>query len=372
MNYYYILLVLLACSCSSNNQKGVIVFDMRKHYPEKEIYIQDICDVSYVLIDDSIVVSGRPKVVTDFYIIFSNSDQEFVFYDMQGHFVKKFCHAGQGPGEYPYIGSVVYDSFVNQLIVCHDNKILHYTMDGQFIKSNSIDTQYFLWDVKNYNKEYLLCDNNQSLSSAYIFVSKETGKIKDSIDLRLKENIEPYISVKENGMIFKYSPYFYNLVKVREGFLLSQISADTFYILNEKKEIKPIFTRLPSIHEQSIPIFVNAWVESNQYYFLSTVEKKYDPSTDEGFAQAYFMIEKEGEKIYIPKIRNKDIEDNNVELDPRTIERTVDMRIGIAILNTEDLLKSYKEGKIKSQKLIDIVKKMKEDSNPVIMFMNFK
>ena len=61
MNYYYILLVLLACSCSSNNQKGVIVFDMRKHYPEKEIYIQDICDVSYVLIDDSIVVSGRPK-----------------------------------------------------------------------------------------------------------------------------------------------------------------------------------------------------------------------------------------------------------------------------------------------------------------------
>ena len=372
MNYYYILLVLLACSCSSNNQKGVIVFDMRKHYPEKEIYIQDICDVSYVLIDDSIVVSGRPKVVTDFYIIFSNSDQEFVFYDMQGHFVKKFCHAGQGPGEYPYIGSVVYDSFVNQLIVCHDNKILYYTMDGQFIKSTSIDTQYFLWDVKNYNKEYLLCDNNQSLSSAYIFVSKETGKIKDSIDLRLKENIEPYISVKENGMIFKYSPYFYNLVKVREGFLLSQISADTFYILNEKKEIKPIFTRLPSIHEQSIPIFVNAWVESNQYYFLSTVEKKYDPSTDEGFAQAYFMIEKEGEKIYIPKIRNKDIEDNNVELDPRTIERTVDMRIGIAILNTEDLLKSYKEGKIKSQKLIDIVKKMKEDSNPVIMFMNFK
>lgn len=72
-------------------------------------------------------------------------------------------------------------------------------------------------------------------------MSKETGKIKDSIDLRLKENIEPYISVKENGMIFKYSPYFYNLVKVREGFLLSQISADTFYILNEKKEIKTNF-----------------------------------------------------------------------------------------------------------------------------------
>ena len=79
-----------------------------------------------------------------------------------------------------------------------------------------------------------------------------------------------------------------------------------------------------------------------------------------------------GENIYITKIPKKDIEDNNVELDPRTIERTVDMRIGIAILNTEDLLKSYKEGKIKSQKLIDIVKKMKEDSNPVIMFMNFK
>ena len=107
-------------------------------------------------------------MVTDFYIIFSNSDQEFVFYDMQGHFVKKFCHAGQGPGEYPYIGSVVYDSFVNQLIVCHDNKILYYTMDGQFIKSNSIDTQYFLWDVKTITRS-IYCAIITSLSPRHIY-----------------------------------------------------------------------------------------------------------------------------------------------------------------------------------------------------------
>lgn len=371
-NHLYFLLVLFLCSCSSNNQKGMIVFDTSKQYPEKEIYLQDICDVSYVVLDDSMVVTGRPRLVTDSYIIFTSPDKEFIFYDLKGRFVRKFGHRGQGPGEYPYIGKVIYDPYTDQLLVSHDNEILYYTMEGRFVRSISIDTQYFLWNIKNYNKEYLLCDNNRSLSSAYVFVSKETGEIKDSIDLKLKAKIDPAVSVKENGMTFVYSPSFHNLVKAREGFLLSQISADTFYILNDKKEMKPVFVRTPSVHDQPTPILVNAWIETELYYFLSTVEKKFDPQTEEGFAQAYFMIEKDGHETYFTTIFNKDIEGSKIQVDPEIIERTADARKGIIVLYAEELLDAYQKGKIKSPALIDIVKKLKEDSNPVIMLMRFE
>lgn len=371
-NYYFLILILFICSCSPNNKNDLIRFDTNKSYPQKEIYLQDICEMDYIRIEDSVMITGRPRLITDSLIIYSNSEGELILYDMEGNFVRKFCHAGSGPGEYPYIGKVVYDSYAKLLIVSHNHEILYYTLEGEFIKSLSIDNQYFLWEIKDYNEQYLLCNNNLSLTSAYVFVSKKTGEIVDSINLKLKAPISPSISVEQNGMTFTYSAKYYNLVNAREGFLLSNISADTFYCLNKQKEIKPVLTRIPSIHEQATPILINAWIETVPYYFLSTVEKKYDPNTDEGFTQSYFMIEKEGQNIYVPKILNRDIEDSYIELDPLAIERTWDARKGILVLNAEELLEAYKKGKIKSQKLIDIVKNMKEDSNPVLMFMTFK
>lgn len=372
MKNVFFLIAFLCAACTSNTRETIIVFDTNKSYPQKEISVQDFSDITYVSLDDSILVTGRPRFITNSYIIYANPTGEIILFDRQGHFVRMFCHKGSGPGEYPYIGNLLYDPYLDQLLIRYNNVILYYTMSGDFIRSVSVDPQYYLWDLKNYNEEYLLCNNTLSLSSAYVFVSKETGEVKDSIDLGLKANVEPFISIEKDGMNFRYSAQYYNQVNSLDGVLLSHISSDTFYCFNEKKNVKPVFIRTPSIHEQTVPVFVNAWVKTSRYYFLSTVEKKYDPETDEGFAPVYYMIEKENRQIYTSRILNKDIEGSTIDLDPRVLERTMNARTGIIALTAEELLEENEKGKIKSQRLIDLVNKLEKDSNPVIMLMDFK
>lgn len=117
---------------------------------------------------------------------------------------------------------------------------------------------------------------------------------------------------------------------------------------------------------------MNAWVETNLGYFLSTVERKFDAESQEGFEQAYYMIEKGSLKICRVHLVNDEIEDYEIHLDPEVIDRSVNASWGFLSLSAEELVAARDEGRIQSPELAEIVRGMDEEDNPVLMFMRFK
>jgi hypothetical protein len=70
MRYITCILILFAvCSCKKANDDTtkLIVVDVAKDYPQKEIYLQDIADVEYIPLttSDSILVNSSPSIVSD-------------------------------------------------------------------------------------------------------------------------------------------------------------------------------------------------------------------------------------------------------------------------------------------------------------------
>lgn len=81
-------LILVLSACSSYKEDELVVFDTEASYPEREILLSEVCDVTYVPLDNVEVVGGRPRLVTDQFIIYSNRESDLLFFDRQGRFVR--------------------------------------------------------------------------------------------------------------------------------------------------------------------------------------------------------------------------------------------------------------------------------------------
>lgn len=100
-NLYLILVLsaLVACSGSPQKQKsasvntpaepftGLPVFDLQRQYPEKEIILQDIADVRYVVLEtgDSSLVGTRTILMTDSFLVTVNKKSDVIFLISQGN-----------------------------------------------------------------------------------------------------------------------------------------------------------------------------------------------------------------------------------------------------------------------------------------------
>lgn len=107
MRYITCILILFAvCSCKKANDDTtkLIVVDVAKDYPQKEIYLQDIADVEYIPLatSDSILVNSSPSIVSDKGIVTRGGKVgEILLFDAKGQELQgRICRRGQGPEEY--------------------------------------------------------------------------------------------------------------------------------------------------------------------------------------------------------------------------------------------------------------------------------
>ena len=115
-NLYLILVLsaLVACSGSPQKEKpacvntpvepftGLPIFDLQGQYPEKEIILQDIADVRYVVLEtgDSSLVGTRTILMTDSLLVTVNKKSDVIFFDKSGKYLHSFNHTGMSGEEY--------------------------------------------------------------------------------------------------------------------------------------------------------------------------------------------------------------------------------------------------------------------------------
>lgn len=361
------MVFLAACSVE---EKEIAVFDVTKSYPTKEINVREVCGVEYVPIDDSVVVARQPRTVTNKYIIYTNVEGDVIFFDREGTFLWKFNHKGPGPEEYLGVGDFIYDEASRNVIISRGNRFVFYTEKGDFINAFTLGPTYSIANFQDFGDGRLLVDDMRSLSAAYLWIDKRSGRIVDSLGIAAEKWINPVIRYEVNGMRYGMVASYYNSLKLCDGFLLSHISTDTFFRMDGHKVLTPYFVRQPSVQKQDVPIFVNGFIETNLGDFFSTTERSYDPESKEGFRQKYFLRAKDGGYFYEVTVRNPDIDGAEVMLDPERRDPS-DPTLGYVALESDELLEALEEGKIRYEPLARIAESRNEDSNPVLMLLRF-
>lgn len=136
------LLPFMASCMSEENPHGLISVDLRSGMdrPSMLALEDEIESVEYVPLETttapaSLLDGVSEYAVTSKYIYVSPvKEQRVVLFDRQGHFIKTLIPFGQGPGEFSdFLTGIQADEENNRLYLFSSNKIMVYTLDGEFV-----------------------------------------------------------------------------------------------------------------------------------------------------------------------------------------------------------------------------------------------
>ena len=408
-----LLTTLVACSNSSKQsiESDLPVIDLEKEYPVKRIDIHEIADVEYIPLettDESLLMSGWEKSISDKYIIVSdtgNGTYRFLIFDRQGKYIRTIDHQGQGPGEYISFNAFDVD-FEKEEIYAYSlfqYKMWVYSFDGKFLREFKYDKNIKRLDLKridNYNQEYILTYNDvywpspfpESRRGAdktpYYLINKQTGGIKIADKQLVIPNPVPpfwdHMAKGPSGFDNWTVGYTLDFV-VRNGseFLLVDNSLDTLYTFNNQV-LKPSIIRTPHTASMETKRFISPCCLTDKYFIYRRVildndlDKQKDTYYDDRKFPAYIMYRETGEVFRL------ELYDSNYSTEKRLDNKALTAFPGNGLFfsstkknqmgahyNTtylfEDLETNTYKGKLK-----EAVSKMVEDDNHLMVIYTFK
>ena len=363
-------LFLLFAGCKSGNDNSLIYFDVSASYPEKEIKLEEVANIEYLQLefDDKFLFARAPHIITSQKIITSH-DGDVLIFSRNGKPLSKFNRKGMGPGEYTYIRVLLYDETSDEIFVKLENKFLVYTSSGEFKRTipllDRLDDVYC--QFVNYDSETLLLHNDYNVyPNPFTFISKKDGSVCDTIITPKGKDVMLFDFYPEKGLLI-FAPT-YRIVNHRDGFLLTDYTIDTVYLFSHDKKLIPILERKPSIQSMNPIIYLNSFIEAGNYDFVSSVTVKNENGS---LPKKHLMRDKKTGEVYRQKIIFNDYQGKIIYLSPEIIANTFDSRLGLIVLDFNELREANAANKI-SGKLKDIVENSEEDGNDIYMLLHFK
>ena len=377
------MLALLATGCGDANQKtsGLPQIDVRTDYPEKEICLQDVADVSYIALDsqDDILVRGHVGSFSDKGImIFDASNQRLLFFDKQGKFLNFVGRKGQGPEEYSMMFSILVDWDKNEVMVFNSyGQSVVYSLDGAFKRRVTFESDINPSDVYNwsdgqfvsYRKGVLDEDGQLEPYQPIVFYSREAGKMEDSLSYRKEHEFPIIIANGSMNMEISYP----SLVKLNGDVYVNDLSADTIYrLVSPTQALQPVITRTPSVVNDRDGHFMDLYGITSQFYifWFRSRQLSFDGGNfrviDEKSKNAIYN--RNNGQIYHPKFINKDYPSME-KCELRFCEEV--HACATMQLEAFDLIEALEAGEL-SGDLKTIAEGLKEDDNPVLMVVKFK
>ena len=141
-----LLVVLVGCGENIQSNNDLIIVDVSKSYPKKELILQDFMDVEYVALEttDEFLTQGLVQDVGKEYILATNRNNDgdiFIFDRKTGKGVRKINRRGQGAEEYARINEIILDENNGEIFVkSPGNKILVYDLYGITRRGKRLET----------------------------------------------------------------------------------------------------------------------------------------------------------------------------------------------------------------------------------------
>ena len=377
-----ILLVVLA-GCGENKQSNddLIVVDVLKSYPKKELILQDFMDVEYIPLEisDEFVCQGWVQDISKDILIVRNNMNDgdiFVFDRKTGKGIQKINRKGQGNEEYTGMSKIVVDEDDHEIYVNNHTarKIMVYDIEGNFQRSLKQNDDLYFFSIFNFDRENLICNNHNVIDkSPFRIVSKQHGSLIKDITIPFEEKKSIYVTIRDEAtnMINVTSPGTYNPIIQNFGtWVLVDYSADTIYSYLPDHTMKPFILRTPSIESMDPEVFLFLNTITDRYYFMESVKIEYDFNKDDGFPATDLLYDKIEKSIFEYTVYNDDYANKkNVNMKSSSINNEIAVWQRIEAF---ELVEAYEKGELKDGKLKEIASKMDAEDNPVIMLIKHK
>ncbi len=375
-----IILFVLLAACAGNKQSNddLIIVDVSKSYPEKELILQDLMDVEYIPLEttDELITQGLVQDAGKEYLLLKNRNSDgdiFIFDRKTGRGIRKINRQGQGPEEYTRINDIVLDESNGEIFVkSQGNKIVVYDLYGTFKRALNLGRE--VSSVFDYDKHHLICydmsdyhNKGEDRSKSYhIILSKQDGSITREIFVPFKTVNTPIVN-QGDGFVANYS---YQIRLSNGKWTLIETSADTLYNYTPDGTLTPFIVRVPSINTMKPEVFLYMGIHTDRYYFIQTVKNVFDVEKGRGFYTDELMYDKAEKAIFRTTVYNGDYAEKRlVAMTAQSINREIEYATS---LNAFQLVEIYEKGQLKEGKLKEIASMLNEEDNPVIMLVKQK
>ena len=389
---YLFLLSIFVISCSLDKQlHGELSYiDVKKDYPEKEINLTDISDVTYLQLNtenaDFIYKGSIDYVTKNTIVVTDRSSNSVLFFSKEGSPKSRFNRSGQGPEEYTDAAYVMYDETTDDVYISPDfsDYINVYSSSGEYrrkliLPQRNIGGQMVFFD----DQSILIYDNTklwQSIynerpsdkmvfseqvnDSSFFLISKADGTVLEYINLP-KKNIDLSYSDLE-GSFFGQVNYA-RARKSPDGLFLYNPENDTIFLYGKDKSLTPFMHKNPILSNLNPMVVMDICMDVSEFQFISiysysaegkSPEAKYyirDKKTGEIFRQKFILSDYKGKDFYVnPRLHNYYENGYHFELD------------------LFELKEAYRENKL-SGELKKMAASLNEDEDDnIFVFVSFK
>ncbi|MDL2281962.1 6-bladed beta-propeller [Parabacteroides sp. OttesenSCG-928-G06] len=393
--YLSVCCLFIACNSQQVQKEEIVVIDVTKKYPEKEILLSDIADITYVQMDESkdeYLYRGHPVRFSDnYFVIYNNATGDVLFFTKEGMPSSKFNRKGNGPGEYTMIYSqlVWYDEKKDDLYVRIKKNVDVFSSTGDYKRSLPIpeditpgemmllnDGSLILFDqTEEFKKSnaHFGKDNDspeEENPSRFIRIDSQTGDLLETITLPKEHNVDFSLKLSNEGFVIVQFGSIKHLAPHPEGVLLHTQDTDTIYLYNNnKKTISPAMVQNPPLASLPIITYLNTFTETDTYQFIEyiTIDKE-----NGKISSTCLIRDKSTGEIYTQKIILDDFPQKEIFQNTRTMSSTQDPRKVLIQLTVDELMEAYEKGQLKG-KLKEKVASMDEEAeNSVFAVVRFK
>lgn len=393
---------MVGCGTSSTQEKeDLIVVDVSKDYPKKELILQDLFDVEYIPLEttDEFVTLGWLQAIGKDVMIIRNMwavDGDIFIYDRKGKAIRHINRKGQGNEEYAATSGVYLDDEKGEIFVGNraDGSVLVYDLYGNFkrrFKFNGdgfadfsafyslydFDSEHFIVQDSNSGRIFNFTTKEEDLEPRNLFqlISKRDGSVSKEIEIPFEKKVSQVL-FDEKGIGMVNNPC---IVPYEDRWLLTEPSCDTVYTYSSAEGLKPFIVRTPSIQSMSPEIFLFPGVVTDRYCFMQTVKKELNLAMMDTYYRLMrtdLVYDRETKEVSEYVLYNDDFtkEVPIANLVDEIFDLTVFNNDEIAFtwrINTPELVEAYQEGHLKG-KLKEIAAGMHEEDNPVIMVAKYK
>ena len=380
---FFAAVFFVNCNGKEQSINGLLLFDVTKNYPWKELILQDFMDVEYVPLEttNEFLCQGFVQDVTENYIIvrnFSRTGDIFIF-DRKGKAVKRINRVGQGGEEYVFLLEAIYDEEHDDLFVSDlGRKIMVYNKEGiykRYFKARENGKYKF---IRNFDQDHLICYDGEVSNDGvtngqnFLLVSKQDGSFK-TIHIPFEKSTATAVISKtfQPGVTWGITPQTdFPLVPYKGKWILMEPSCDTLYTLYSDLVKKPFIVREPSIQNMTPEVFLFLSIVTDRYYFMETVKREYDFADKKGYPSTNLVYDQEENKTYRSIVYNGDY---NIKKDVQMNYIPLNQDIASChIIPAHELVVAYQKGWLKDGRLKEIAATLDEESNPVLMFYKHK
>ena len=373
-----ILLVVLA-GCGENKQSNndLIIVDVSKSYPKKELILQDFMDVEYVALEttDEFLTQGLVQDVGKEYILATNRNNDgdiFIFDRKTGKGVRKINRRGQGAEEYARINEIILDENNGEIFVkSPGNKILVYDLYGKFKRCLSLDRE--VSSIFDYDKDNLICYdmsvyyNEGKLKEKpfyHMIISKKDGSVVKGIPVPFDIVKAPFVQKGDGIAVASVRP----IIPYKGDWLLVETSTDTVYnYVSKENKLCPFLVKTPSENPE---ILLTIGAVTERYYFMQTIQKVFDFDKRSGFPTIGVVYDKLENAVFDAIVRNGDFAKlQGVDLVSHPMNN--DEIAAFQTLAANQLVETYENNELKGRAK-EIAAGLNEESNPVVLLYKYK